>query len=414
MAAEEIALDTLRQLLGIQTDLREQAEGTARKAQRALVSLLETFAPEVVDQRLKNGMAMDHLPVEDLEQLIRQSLGPIVQQARTSSRESQQTGVVQTLREKVARCEDETRLVQTENTNLKAQISGLENERDGLIARLAVKNNAHVETKPMAGEQLVPIPVEPEWMAAWRKSDTFERDSGVLKLLGESGLARRPQIEIRVTELLGIKKAGGSVQSLFGRLQHLQLVEVFRPWGAEGAGSGGRFPDLMRLSERGRLAFWLLTGSQPVENEYDQLLKRHVSPEHTILNIQAADLLSQVGYQVNPEPQAISLPGGEVFSPDLSMVDSAGRMIFVEVEREAHKDLEKRQAKWRNFHQVSGGNLFVICENRACMRAIRSEINFALGNRKATVSLTNLGDLQLGLRGNGDSIWLEVKEKYAG
>ncbi len=113
-------------------------------------------------------------------------------------------------------------------------------------------------------------------------------------------------------------------------------------------------------------------------------------------------------------PAQVNLPEGETFLPDLSAADGSGMVSFIEVERKAHKELEKRQAKWRNFYQASSGNLYVICKNRACMRAIRSEINYALGNRKANVSLTNLGDLHLGMRGAGESIWLEVKEKSAG
>jgi len=55
--------------------------------------------------------------------------------------------------------------------------------------------------------------------------------------------------------------------------------------------------------------------------------------------------------------------------------------------------------------------MFVVCDNRSCMRDIRSEINYCLGNKLLVVSLTNLADLQDGKRGDSDSVWLEVKEK---
>jgi len=41
------------------------------------------------------------------------------------------------------------------------------------------------------------------------------------------------------------------------------------------------------------------------------------------------------------------------------------------------------------------------------MRNIRSEINYCLGNKPLVVLLTNL---QIGKRGDGDKIWLEVKQ----
>jgi len=50
--------------------------------------------------------------------------------------------------------------------------------------------------------------------------------------LGVTGLARRPLIELQDAERLGIRKAGGSVQALFNRLEVLHLIEIFRPWDA--------------------------------------------------------------------------------------------------------------------------------------------------------------------------------------
>jgi hypothetical protein len=45
------------------------------------------------------------------------------------------------------------------------------------------------------------------------------------------------------------------------------------------------------------------------------------------------------------------------------------------------------------------------------MRNIRSEINYCLGNKALIATLTNLADMQAGIRGEGDRIWLEVKQK---
>ena len=59
MAGEEITVDQLRQLLGVQADLRQQAESRWQQAQRIFVSLLEFFAPEEVERRLKSGQPLD-------------------------------------------------------------------------------------------------------------------------------------------------------------------------------------------------------------------------------------------------------------------------------------------------------------------------------------------------------------------
>jgi hypothetical protein len=40
--------------------------------------------------------------------------------------------------------------------------------------------------------------------------------------------------------------------------------------------------------------------------------------------------------------------------------------------------------------------MFVVCNNRSCMRNIRSEINYFLQTLSTTISLTNLAELQAG------------------
>jgi hypothetical protein len=80
-------------------------------------------------------------------------------------------------------------------------------------------------------------------------------------------------------------------------------------------------------------------------NEYDLLLERHVSPEYTLRNLQAADVMREAVYQVNLTPPEITLPDGGLFRPDLAIVDDQGATHFVEVERDMDKYLDQRQAK---------------------------------------------------------------------
>ena len=378
--------------------------------------MLETFAPEEVDQRLKNGRPLDHLPVDELEQLVRQQVGNRLHHVQRLLNDSQAAQRVQNLRDQLEKLMAQNEELQKENRQLQDQINHLETEKTDLLNRLAAlgavlqeQRQTNAEQGPGGAALDESAPPEPVWMATWRQAETFERDAGILKMIAETGIARRPVIEAQAAELLGIKKAGGSIQALMTRLEDLHLIERFRPWTAEGAGTGGKFPDLVRLTDQGRLAYWLLTSQQPQANEYDLLLERHVSPEHTLLNLQAADVLREAGYQVDLTPPEITLPDGGLFRPDLAIVDDQGATHFVEVERDVDKNLEQRQAKWRNFYQASGSRMYVVCDNRSCMRNIRSEINYCLGNKSLAVSLTNLADLQAGKRGEGDTIWLETR-----
>ncbi len=420
MAGEEITVDQLRQLLGVQADLRQQAENRWQQAQRILVSLLESFAPDEVERRLKSGQPLDSLKVDELGQLISQQINTRLRKVSEATNGSGNGDDVQALKTQLLTIQGELDRLRIENRHLAAETQNLREERNGLANQLA----ALEQVSSSQAKKIAPAPnghhpaeviqpnnaPEPDWMIAWRKAETFERDSTVLCLLGETGLARRPLIEQQAAERLGIRKAGGSLQALFNRLEGLQLIELFRPWDNSGAKTGGRTPDLLRLSEHGRLAYWLLAGVDPAQNEYDTLLGRHISPEHTLLNLQAVDTLRGAAYQVNSFPPDIHLPDGSLFKPDLVAIDPSGKTLYIEVEVEANKNPEQRHAKWRNAFQASGGEIYVFCDNRSCMRTIRSEINFSLGRQAGQCSLTNLADLQAGKRAADGGVWLDIRQ----
>jgi hypothetical protein len=129
--------------------------------------------------------------------------------------------------------------------------------------------------------------------------------------------------------------------------------------------------------------------------------------EYALLNLQTSHILSKVGYQVNMKPPEITLQDGVLFRYILAIVDDQGATHFVEVERDVHKNLEQRQAKWRNSYKASGGKMFVVCDNRSNMRNMHSEINYILGGMKVMIGLTNLADLKAGKRGEGDRVGLK-------
>ena len=421
MAGEVITVDQLRQLLGVQAELRQQAEGRWQAAQRELVALLEAYAPEEVDRRLKAGQPLDSLGVEDLGVLLRQQLN-----ARPKPTPIHPDGsglIVTDLKAQLQTSQSELAALRAEHQRLAEQTQALNAERDGLHAQLSALQQATAVrsiTIPLPnGNPPSESAPQPDWMTAWRAAKTFKRDAIVLRLLGETGLARRPEVRQQAAERLGIRKPGGSIQSLFKRLERLGLIEIFYPWHSSGSktwhssGSktGGSLPGLLRLTERGSLAYWLLCGSDPAQNEYDALLSRHVSPEHTLLNIQAADFLSSANFTVDLFPPEIHLPDGGLFRPDLLARDQAGDTLYLEVEADANKNSEQRHAKWRNALQAGGGRLHIFCDNPSCMDFVRNEINRTLGSQVKQCFLTNLVDLEAKKRGADGGIWLEMRPK---
>jgi hypothetical protein len=137
------------------------------------------------------------------------------------------------------------------------------------------------------------------------------------------------------------------------------------------------------------------------------LIRHHSSPEHTILNIQAGEILVDEGFQFRGRAQPINLSNGETYIPDIVAVDpKTGEVIFIEVERDVNKDQISRKQKWMKFYEASNGNLYVVCDNLNCQRAIQGEINLAPGGLVYNSFLTNLHGLRNGKRAEKDgSIW---------
>ena len=110
-------------------------------------------------------------------------------------------------------------------------------------------------------------------------------------------------------------------------------------------------------------------------------------------------------------PPEIHLPDGGLFRPDLLARDQAGDTLYLEVEADANKNSEQRQAKWRNALQAGGGRLHIFCDNPSCMDFVRNEINRILGSQVKQCFLTNLVDLEAKKRGADGGIWLEMRPK---
>jgi hypothetical protein len=178
-----------------------------------------------------------------------------------------------------------------------------------------------------------------------------------------------------------------------------------------GSSSGDNNPDVLRLTKEGNLTYQVLAGQDPKQNEYDWLIRCHSSPEHTILNIQVAEVLVEAGYLIKGQVQEIQLSNGSTFIPDISAIDPATEeLIFIEVERDMHKDKMGRKQKWINLFEATNGNLYVFCDNLTGQRAIQGEINFALGGLSYNSFLTNLNGLRNGKRSDKNGgIWISVR-----
>ena len=258
----------------------------------------------------------------------------------------------------------------------------------------------------------------PTWFTSWEESRGFEKTSTAILAMGKSGKSLRPSVTKEMARALKTSPDNGSLDEAITRLiepeqgTYPQMIEKIDTFSSMGSSSGGNRPDIIRLTDAGKLAYQLLTDQIALENEYDRFILHHSSPEHTVLNIQASEILEETGYIIRSQVPQIQLHNGSTFIPDIVAADrSTGETIFIEVERDTHKDQVTRKQKWINFYEASNGNLFVFCDNLTCQRSVQAEINIALGDLHYNSSLTNLHGLRQGKRSENGGIWLSGKQK---
>jgi hypothetical protein len=235
--------------------------------------------------------------------------------------------------------------------------------------------------------------------------------------MGEMGIALRPSIIKQMAKRLSLSAANKNLDEALNWLMSPEgndfpiLVEQISGVVEQGSSSGGNQPAVLHLTRDGQVAYEVLSGKIPNENEFDSLIRHHSSPEHTILNIQAGEILVEEGYQIRGRVQSINLSNGETYIPDIVAVNpKTGEVIFIEVERDVSKDQVSRKQKWMKFYEASNGNLYVFCDNQNCQRAIQGEINLALNGLNYNSFLTNLHGLRNGKRAGKDgSIWFSQR-----
>jgi hypothetical protein len=321
------------------------------------------------------------------------------------------------LNQKYSDLERELIATQESKKNIQAEKAALEAHLAAL-RQIQIDEVAQDIQSPKSGTEesrdLTPVP---DWVKTWQSSKNFEKTSAAIFVMGEMGIALRPSIIKQMAKRLSLSAANKNLDEALNWLMSPEgnevpiLVEQINGVVEQGSSSGGNQPAVLHLTRDGQAAYQVLTGKIPKENEFDALIRHHSSPEHTILNIQAGEILVYEGYKIRGRAQTINLSNGETYIPDIIAVDpKTGEVIFVEVERDVSKDQISRKTKWMKFYEASNGNLYVFCDNLNCQRAIQGEINLALSGLSYNSFLTNLHGLRNGKRAGKDgSIWFSQR-----
>lgn len=421
--ANRISDEMIRQSIEHQQTIQASAEQRWKKAHEALGQIVRHLDSDYFDACQKSGHAIEGFDDEALQHWIVVRIKSLQNRLSQATRPDNSLALQNSLDEALKKIE----AFQQEEKQLQETIQGLRNENQQLSFHLHAIQQVQRPVSPAPESQAPSSQVakqedppdttsDPDWIKEWRSGRTFSKESAALILMGETGKCLRPSLIELLAKKLNLTSTTSSLSETFNRLINLDigggLIEVLDVFQQSGASTGGNHPDILRLTDRGRLAYQFLTGNTPIENEYEKLLRRHKSPEHTVLNIQAAEALEEFGgYRIAEQAPDIQLPDGSLFIPDLVAVDQRnGEMIFVEVERDANKDRGARLRKWKNVLNATNGNIYVVCDNISCERSIQAEINQALGDVRFNSHLTNLNSLRKGKRTQDGGMWLSVRK----
>jgi len=415
-----ISREIIRQSEEHEQKMQANAQKLWENAHKHLVALLRLLDQDYDESCEKATRPLESFSDDDLAYLIHVRLRAMQGNASKMKKPDGTIDIKQSLKELSQKYADlEQTLLASQELNKK-----LQSEKSALEAHLAAlrqiqKDDVSQNIQPQKTDTeessgLTPVP---DWVKTWQSSKNFEKTSAAILVMGEMGIALRPSIIKQMANRLSLSAANKNLDEALNWLMSPEgnevpiLVEQINGVVEQGSSSGGNQPAVLHLTRDGQAAYQVLTGKIPKENEFDALIRHHSSPEHTILNIQAGEILVYEGYKIRGRAQTINLSNGETYIPDIIAVDpKTGEVIFVEVERDVSKDQISRKTKWMKFYEASNGNLYVFCDNLNCQRAIQGEINLALSGLSYNSFLTNLHGLRNGKRAGKDgSIWFSQR-----
>ncbi len=413
-----------RDIIGQSEEHEQKMQTNAQKlwenAHKQLVALLRFLDQDYDESCEKATRPLESFSDDDLAYLIHVRLRAMQGNASIKKIPDEVIQLKHSLNElsqKYADLEQTLLATQEMNKKLLAEKSALEAHLSALRQVQKDVASLDVQSPNMVTDNPGTLTTIPDWIKTWKESKTFEKTSTAILVMGEMGIALRPTIIKVMAKRLSLSAANKNLDEALNWLMTTEdkscpiLIDQVGSVLEQGSSSGGNQPAVLHLTQDGQVAYQVLSGKPPKENEFDMLLRHHSSPEHTILNIQAGEILVEEGYQIRGRAQSINLSNGETYIPDIVAVDpKTGEVIFIEVERDVSKDQVSRKQKWMKFYEASNGNLYVFCDNLNCQRTIQGEINLALGGLAYNSFLTNLHGIRNGKRAEKDrSIWFSQR-----
>lgn len=404
----EISLRQLRSMLDARVSVQRAAEQNAALVEGELKRIAEALCPGMIDDiRKADPAGLDSVDtVELVNAIIRDVSHRLSQMDVAEATGRSVAGMYDDVLAKSARWREEAERLERELNEAQARINRTE-------SRMAVLQQSLESAQRRLGDATAPVFERragdvspdrlPEWMQKWKRQSTYKRDAVLLRVLAETGAPRRLDVAELFAERISVEPRSGSVGRAFRRAVQRGVMELIEENEQRSSGTAGAGSRLIRLTEQGRDACRLLLGKDPAPSQASELLSRHKSVAHTLLNLEAADLLRDAGYEVDLFPGQIELPDNHLFVPDLVAL-LAGQTLFIEVERAVHKNRKERNRKWANYYAATGGRFHIVVPDKEALETIKSEILFWAGRRDLTLWMINLSDAK-GQNKRGSAVW---------
>jgi hypothetical protein len=395
----EVRIRQLDRMLEAERRMRAIAEQQADAARAALYAIAESFCSQELDAVLRERKSeVQGWSPEQTHAFIVQHLSPRINRMEAGDRLGE---LYEAAQQQVAELENRLAEANRIANQRELRIQQLEGElgttREALRdanRRLASSADTPAAASAAATGTALPEPVRVVrspglWFDEWQQHKQYERSRDLIHLIGESGISQRAALRERLNEMWNTRSKGPTIQAV-NLSRDTELLEILEPK----SGRQGRPPQLLKLTERGREAFLILFSKEAVPSELDELVKRHKSLEHALLNLEAAAMLRErLNASVDMYPPTIVLDGGRQFAPDLAVTLPDGEVIYVECERGTNDDYVVRDRKWQNIYDATGGKIYVICSDYDSRGKVTSEISRWSGTRQVTVRATDLTTL---------------------
>ena len=421
-----VTMQVLNGLIESQTKLRDAAEKRWSFARESLFNLARLVAADWLEERQHKKGGLEVVRIEELSQVVFDRVAALYSAHIHPDAEQTRKALarIDALHQDVEKFSLLANGYKGELDNANLEITRLKIQAEDKKSKPAVKVIEAVvrNVAPAASREVIPPePVDPEfqasspapaWFQKWEASEAYERQSFIIRLIGDTGLSLEPDIMKALSEKYNISRRSGAAGRAFDRMVEAEFIII-----AETAGGlKGRPPHTVRLGKLGESAYLLMTGKQPAKNQFDEIRSAHGTDAHTLLIMKAASILEVEGYEIiSMGEMEFKLPDGRVTSPDILVRSlKSGREIHVEVERNTGKgDPQARERKWQNAFDAGQDSLYVFCETESIQKNISQEIKHALASEarleRASIFMTNLDAISANQRHPDGSIWVSQK-----